>query len=165
METLDIDESSVFGTLSAAGTKKPHGLDRPSAAPRIGFSSSSKWIWHILNFRREFEKFNGATPSWHIPKLSYDRDIEDSVPISYGAARRKLMLMRIGAGRKGSEQFTLHTPKNCAPARSNEMSFSPDGRGIGQCASTSRRSDLYGRSTCTQELLIRNTIVRNINEG
>ena len=111
-ETLETNESSVFGTLLSSKTKRPHGLGWPFAAPLSGFRNSSAWIKPILDFRAAFYRVNGVGPSFLIPKLSFSWDIEGDDAISYSAARRKLLLLCLGAGAANYESYTTHTPKN-----------------------------------------------------
>ena len=103
LKTLGVDESSVCGTLSASMAKKPHGLEWPFAAPLVGLARSIRRIGPIADFRWSFDLVNGAGGPFLILKLPYAWDIVGEAPISYSAARRMLMLLRIDAGRQDSE--------------------------------------------------------------
>ena len=168
LKSLETNESSVFGTLLNSKSKKPHGLDWPFAAPLQGFAGDSSWSEPILDFRKAFEKVNGFPPSFLIPKLSSGWQIEQDEPISYSSARRKLLLLCAagGASAADSEQYTLHTPKNLLPSCATELSFSVEDRNrLGHWQTGSAMCERYDRSTCTQELLLRSTIVKNIIDG
>ena len=166
LKSLVSDKSSIHGTLLTSKTKRPHGLDWPFACPKIGFCGNEDWFLPILQFRTAHEKVNGAPPSFLIPKLSFGWEVEKAEAISYSSARRKLTLLCVAAGHTDCEQYTLHTPKNFLPSCANEMSFSKEDKNvIGHWQSGSKMSERYDRSTCAQELLLRNTIVANINGG
>ena len=168
LSSLSVNDSSVFGTLLNSKSKKPHGLYWPFAAPKNGFGGNASWLGPILDFRKAFEKVNGPPPSFLIPKLSFSWDIEQAEPISYCSARRKLLLLCVSAGAAtaDAEQYTLHTPKNFLPSCATELSFSVDGRNrLCHWQTGSAMCERYDRSTCTQELLLRSTILQNISEG
>ena len=168
LKSLPVNDSSVFGTLLNSKSEKPHGLGWPFAAPKRGFSGSFAWVGPIFEFTKALEKVNGSPPSFLIPKLSYSRDIEQAGPISYSSARRKLLALCIAAGAAtaDAEQYTLHTPKNFLPSCATELPFSAEDRNrLGHWQSGSTMCERYDRSTCTQELLIRSTILENISDG
>ena len=72
----------------------------------------------------------------------------------------------MGAGAADYESYTMHTPKNFLRSWANEMSFTNEEKNpIGHWQSGSRMCERYDRSTCAQELLIRNITLQNIVSG
>ena len=64
LRSLEANEGSAHGTLIRSKTKKPHGLLRPCACPRMGVSGSAEWVAPLIEFHVAREKLNGPMPSF-----------------------------------------------------------------------------------------------------
>ena len=98
---------------------RSHVLNAACVGARAGFLPT-------IQFRAAREKINGAPPSFLIPKLSFNWEVEKSESISYSSARRKLTLLRADAGDTDFEQYASHNPKNPTPRRTQAKCLFPN---------------------------------------
>ena len=98
-------------------TKKPHGLPRPWACPRMGVAGSTEWVTPLIEFRVAHEKLNGSRPSFAFPCLNRRWGLEKAEPAAYSAIRRKLAMAFDGLNGPGGETYTLRPPGTCCQQR------------------------------------------------
>ena len=164
--TFVVNEDSVHGTLTSCKTKRPHGLDWPWACPRLGVTGSKDWVAPLVEFRQAHLKANGHEPQFTSPRIDHMWQLESAVGASYAPTRRKLALMCTALGDTSGESHTLHSPKNFLPTAAMQRNFNTRELNIiGHWSSSSKMPERYDRSVCSNELLLRNTIMSKFNEG
>ena len=164
--TFEVNEDAAHGTLTSCKTKRPHGLDWPWACPRLGVTGSRDWVAPLVEFRQAHLKANGHEPQFTFPRIDHLWQLESAVGASYASTRRKLALMCTALGDTSGESYTLHSPKNFLPTAAMQMNFSTrELNVIGHWSSSSKMPERYDRSVCSNELLLRNTIMSKFNDG
>ena len=93
LSSLEVSEGSAHGALLQSGTKKPHGLPRHWARPRMGIAGSSRWVNPIIEFHDAHAKHNGTGPSFVFPRANRRWELERAEPAARDTARRKLALL------------------------------------------------------------------------
>ena len=78
LKSLVLDKSSIHGKLLTSKTNRPHGLDWPFACPKCGVGGNEDWFLPALQFRSAREKITGPPPSFLIPKLAFNWEVEKS---------------------------------------------------------------------------------------
>ena len=93
-------------------------------------------------------------------------DILPADAASRSTTRMKLAWLCVALGDSERESPILHSHKNFPPTSVNQMRLGQrEPNIIGHCPSTSRMSERHDRGVCPNELLVRNTIMTNINGG
>ena len=64
LETFEVNNDSVHGTLLCSKTKKPHGLNWPWTCPRAGITGSTEWDLPLVHLRTAYKKINGRDMSY-----------------------------------------------------------------------------------------------------
>ena len=141
----------AHGTLLRSKTKKPHGLPRQRACPRLGVTGSTEWITPLLDFHITHEKRNGSRPSFLFPTLDRRWEPGKAEPAAYVNTRRKLALICTGLNDHEGEKYTLHSPKNFLHTAATQMNFQTrELNVIGRWSSNSRMGERYDRSVCVR---------------
>ena len=132
----------------------------------MGLTGATDWIQPIVTLRTSYRIVNGRDMSYTFPRLESKWILVAEGPSPYITTRRKLDVLRTGIGDSNGEAYTLHSPENLFPAAESQMSFDQREMAIiGHWSSPSLMPERYDCSVCAIELLLRNTIVREIVDG
>ena len=118
LRCLGGNKGSIYGALLQSKTRRPHGLPRHWACPRMGASGSTEWAARILDFHNAREKLNWSKPSFVSPRVNTDGDWESgprtlrnyTTEVSPNAHRPQ-------RPRRGDLYLTLAHELSCLPRR------------------------------------------------
>ena len=166
IRTIEMNEDSAHGALLDSKTKKAHGQNWAWACPKTGITSSTERTQPLLDLRQAYRSVNSHDMSFCFPRIDYNWQLVDAGAAAYSTARRKLALLCVGMGDPNGETYTMHSPKNLFHTAANQMSFDQrELAAIGHWATNSKMPERYDRSVCASELLLRNTIIKQMAAG
>ena len=85
---FEVNDDSVYGSLSDSQTEKHHVQFRPWACHRMGIARAD-WALPLLEMRRAFERTNGTDLSCTYLRRAHIWEIESTEAAPYSATRRK----------------------------------------------------------------------------
>ena len=163
---MEVNDDSVRGALLASKTKNFHGQNWPRACPRSGIAATGDWVKPLMEMRQTYLVVNSHEMQFPFPRIDHNWQLVEAGPASYSTTRRKLAILRFGLGDPDGEKYTLRSPKISLPTAANQMNFEQrELAAIGHWSANSKMPDRYDRSVCASELLLRNTIIRQMAAG
>ena len=159
-------EDAARGTLLNCKTRKQHGQHWPWACPLGGVTFSREWDQPLIDMRAAYREINGEEPSFTSMRVGRAWQLVEADAAPYATARRKIALICATLGDTEGGKYTPYSPKNLLPKAANQLKFDQRGLNIiGHWSSTSKMPERCDRSACTNELLLRNTVITRMRDG